>query len=386
MIYRQEGYVLRTVGGVHTLLPYGQKIADQQRGITLNETGVLLWEELFTPQTKEALCQALALHYHAEGEAFDRICHDVEQFVDQLVTMGVLREDLHRENAPYYGMMKIAGLYIKMFGEETFFSKEFSPFLTADDAQPDMELEVVNSVPISRRNGRILLRNPEMTICKWENGYVARFHTMKNIEEAYMNETGSYVRFHCVTSDANEQSQENLFHAFRLFFLYLAQKRGYIAVHSASILYGGKAWLFSGPSGMGKSTHTKLWHEVVKTPYLNGDLNLIGKDKDGTVTVYGIPWCGTSGIYTTQSYPLGGIVLLGRSDEDRLNGLTAYEKIIRVMQRMISPAWTGALMDKNLAFAEMLAKKIPIYHLCCTKNPSAVHLLKEEIDAKEAQS
>lgn len=42
---------------------------------------------------------------------------------------------------------------------------------------------------------------------------------------------------------------DNLFHAIRLFFLFIAQKKGLFAIHSASILYHDKAWLFSGHSG-----------------------------------------------------------------------------------------------------------------------------------------
>ena len=42
-IKRQEGYCLKEIAGVHYLLPYGQKVADQRKGIVLNETGVFLW-------------------------------------------------------------------------------------------------------------------------------------------------------------------------------------------------------------------------------------------------------------------------------------------------------------------------------------------------------
>ena len=103
---------------------------------------------------------------------------------------------------------------------------------------------------------------------------------------------------------------------------------------------------------MGKSTHTALWHELFGTPYLNGDLNLLGFE-DGHIIVYGIPWCGTSEIFTTEQYELGGIVLLGRdSQTDRLEKLPPSEKILRVMQRMISPAWKEIQLTRNLSFAE----------------------------------
>lgn len=151
-----------------------------------------------------------------------------------------------------------------------------------------------------------------------------------------------------------------------------------------TLLYKEKAWLFSGHSGMGKSTHTNLWKELFGTPLLNGDLNLIGEE-NGQFFVYGIPWCGTSGICTTEKQRLGGIVLLGRDAKDnRFEIMTPAERVLRVMQRMISPSWTDELVSRSLAFAETLTDEIPVFHFLCMKNPSAAHKMRQRIDLWEA--
>ena len=221
-----------------------------------------------------------------------------------------------------------------------------------------------------------------MTIFENRDRYVVLFPQMPGIYEVHMALDGSYVRFYC--SDAvTDQTTEDLFHAIRLFFLFLAQQKGLFAIHSASILYREKAWLFSGHSGMGKSTHTKLWHDLLGTPYVNGNLNLLGIEEN-RIMVYGIPWCGTSEIYTTKNYELGGIVLLGRDPEkDYLEELTPSDKILRVMQRMISPTWKEGLLSRNLFFAEEIADRVPVLHLSCTKNPCAMDVIKAEIDRLE---
>ena len=134
---------------------------------------------------------------------------------------------------------------------------------------------------------------------------------------------------------------------------------------------------------MGKSTHTELWHERVHTPYLNGDLNLVGIE-NGKLKVYGMPWCGTSGIFTAEAYELGGIILLGRDlQTDYLEELNPSEKILRVMQRMISPAWTERQLSENLFFAGEIADRVPVLHLLCTKNASAACVMKNAIDQLE---
>lgn len=381
MIKRQEGYVLKKIRGVRYLLPYGQKIADQKRGIILNETGEILWNLLEKPKKREKLAEELAAIYEINDEEKAELAKDVEAFVSQLLGMGILREELKEEGVPFYRCMKIAGMQIRLCGPAEVFPEEFGAFYCEEECVVDQVIEVKIAVPVEKQNGKVLIRNKELSIYEYEDGYVLLFEQMRNILEARMTKDGSYVRVYCrMPQDATEK--ENLFHAIRHFFLYRAQQKGFFAIHSASILYRDKAWLFSGHSGMGKSTHTALWHESAGTPYVNGDLNLIGEE-DGKMKVYGIPWCGTSGIYTTKTYDLGGIVLLGRDVTDHLEELDEVEKIVRVMQRMISPAWTAEQMNRNLEFAEKITEQNPVYYLKCTKNPSAVEPIKEKIDQTE---
>ena len=95
-------------------------------------------------------------------------------------------------------------------------------------------------------------------------------------------------------------------------------------------------------------------------------------------------WCGTSGIFTAEAYELGGIILLGRDlQTDYLEELNPSEKILRVMQRMISPAWTERQLSENLFFAGEIADRVPVLHLLCTKNFSAACVMKNTIDQLE---
>lgn len=382
MIRRQNGYVLKKIKDTAYLLPYGQNIADQKRGLIFNETGEVIWNFLDEGKTMDEITGEVAAYYEVPDSEREELRKDVTEFVGQLLGMGILKEELKKENQPFYHCMKIGGICVRLCGQAELFPEQFAAFFCGEEAA-DQTIEVKAAVPVHKPNGNVLIRNKEMSICEWDEGYLVLFHQMKNVIEGYMTKDGSYVRIHALMPQ-NEKEKDNLFHAIRLFYLYLAQKKGLYAIHSASILYREKAWLFSGHSGMGKSTHTALWHELLHTPYLNGDLNLIGEE-NGKLKVYGMPWCGTSGIYTTKTQELGGVVLLGRDDTDHLEKLCEAEKIVRVMQRMISPAWTEEQMEKNLDFAERIAEHSQVYYLKCTKNPSAVEPIKAQIDQMEAK-
>lgn len=453
-IKRQEGYCLKEIAGVHYLLPYGQKVADQRKGIVLNETGVFLWNELQETMTDEELAEKLVHHYSADGEEAnetqdeiqdqtqdkiqnqmqDQIRQDVKQFVQELLSLAILQECLRpvcAEDAndatcvyptkePFVECLEIAGMRIALYGSRELISSQFDAFLkdcssaqgkSKSELQTESQMKMQIKMPVQMQieilqrttpfhpNGKTLIRNEELVVCENEQGYIIMFPSMNQIRETHMTRDGRFVQIYVKGVD-KEKTKEELFHAIRHFFLFFAQRQGFFAIHSASILYRDQVWLFSGHSGMGKSTHTNLWKEQFGTKIINGDLNLIGwsngeqtnigqsVDKPGSKghpIVYGMPWCGTSGIASIKSYPLGGIVLLGRSDNDHFESLTNDQKIVRVMQRMISPVWTEDMLEANLECAAKLAKEVPIYYLLCTKEPSAAYVMKARIDKEDAQ-
>ena len=453
-IKRQEEYCLKEIAGVHYLLPYGQKVADQRKGIVLNETGVFLWNELQTSMTDDALAEKLVHHYSADGEEAnetqdeiqdqtqdkiqnqmqDQIRQDVKQFVQELLSLAILQECLRpvcAEDAndatcvyptkePFVECLEIAGMRIALYGSRELISSQFDAFLkdcssaqgkSKSELQTESQMKMQIKMPVQMQieilqrttpfhpNGKTLIRNEELVVCENEQGYIIMFPSMNQIRETHMTRDGRFVQIYVKGVD-KEKTKEELFHAIRHFFLFFAQRQGFFAIHSASILYRDQVWLFSGHSGMGKSTHTNLWKEQFGTKIINGDLNLIGwsngeqtnigqsVDKPGSKghpIVYGMPWCGTSGIASIKSYPLGGIVLLGRSDNDHFESLTNDQKIVRVMQRMISPVWTEDMLEANLECAAKLAKEVPIYYLLCTKEPSAAYVMKARIDKEDAQ-
>lgn len=319
---------------------------------------------------------------------------------------------------PFVECLEIAGMRIALYGSRELISSQFDAFLkdcssaqgkSKSELQTEshikmqikmpvqMQIEILQRTTSFHPNGKTLIRNEELVVCENEQGYIILFPSMNQIREAHMTSDGRFAQIYVNGLD-KEKTKEELFHAIRHFFLFFAQRQGFFAIHSASILYRDQVWLFSGHSGMGKSTHTNLWKEQFGTEIINGDLNLIGwsngeqtnigqnVDKPGSKghpIVYGMPWCGTSGIASTKSYPLGGIVLLGRSDNDHFESLTNDQKIVRVMQRMISPVWTEDMLETNLKCAAKLAKEVPIYYLLCTKEPSAAQVMKAQIDQKE---
>jgi len=97
------------------------------------------------------------------------------------------------------------------------------------------------------------------------------------------------------------------------FYEHLLQYDG-MMLHASAVAVEGKAYLFSGPCGMGKSTHARKYLESFPSAYIINDDKPALRRIDGQWQVYGTPWCGKDGIKVNTSVPLGGICFLLRGD------------------------------------------------------------------------
>lgn len=379
---KNPNYALCEIEKCYYLLPYGQGIADHDRGIQINESGIFLWNTLDNVSNREELLEKFLKHYQAEEEDIPLLTQDMSHFLFLLTSLGIITEDWKElpSKTAFVMHLQIGPLRLKLTGPKDLFPKAFQAYQTAPSANTDLTITLRNGDLPVPENGTLLIDNRELCVWEQSDRYRLLFPESPEITEAYLSKDGSYACIYHIT-DYTDSLTEELLHAIRLLYLYTAQLHDCYALHSASILYQNQAWLFSGHSGMGKSTHTSLWNKLFDTPILNGDLNLLAF-LDGEPVIYGIPWCGTSGLSVSERYLLGGIVLLARDEQDSCIELSPDKKALLISQRLISPTWNEAMLHKNLKFTEKLAKHIRVCQLKCTKKDSAAYTMKEWIDTK----
>ena len=383
----KDGFIKTNICGIPCLLPYGQNIADHMPELKLNPTAALIWDLICKGMDKEQIASALCNKYDAGTENMQDILADITEYENLLASYGILENlppssAVPSSHAKYFQIGNIKIAYDGPDKKKKKFFKDFS--CPAGDTQYQQYIHFYKGRPRWHTNGNILIRNGTVSIIDTGteglsgNSYIFTFPEEYGIYEMKVSKDGSATDIYCFPSITKEHTC-HIFHALRFAFLIAAQLHGMFVIHSASILYKGKAWLFSGCSGTGKSTHTALWNKIYNTPVLNGDLNIISI-KDNLPVTYGLPWCGTSGIFTTASYPLGGIIFLKKAAVNNVVKLTNYDQALSIMQRMVSPSWDVTLLQKNLDFAENIIQKIPVYRLDCTKEPEAASVIKSKID------
>ena len=128
MLKHSSGYTLKKVGNSWYLLPFGQQVADQHKAVVLNETGAFLWNTLEHTSDLEELTHHLARYYEVPESTCPELREDVQIFFRQLLSFGILEEDLVPERRDDTLNLEIAGLLLRLNGPASLFPKEFSAF------------------------------------------------------------------------------------------------------------------------------------------------------------------------------------------------------------------------------------------------------------------
>lgn len=156
------------------------------------------------------------------------------------------------------------------------------------------------------------------------------------------------------------------------FYTKLIEYNG-ILLHASAVCYKEEAYLFSAPSGTGKSTHTNLWIKNFKGSFiLNDDKPAIRRIKN-QLWVYGTPFSGKSDLNINERYPIKGICFIVRDEKNWINKLNSKDAITYLIRETVQSK-RSELMNTTLNMVENILQNIPIYEMGCTISDESAKL------------
>lgn len=166
------------------------------------------------------------------------------------------------------------------------------------------------------------------------------------------------------------------------FYWKLLNHKG-MMLHSSAVMVDGRVYLFSAPSGTGKSTHTALWLQ-----YLGERARIVNDDKpairliDNKVYVYGTPWSGKTDQNLNVRGELAGIAVVKRANENRIRRLNNQEAIFALLDQ--TPRSKKIERVNNLfQVIEAIIQTVPIYELSCNMELEAAKVAYETMAVPE---
>lgn len=150
--------------------------------------------------------------------------------------------------------------------------------------------------------------------------------------------------------------------------------------HSSVVSRNGKAYMFLGPSGTGKSTHTRLWLRYVEGSKLLNDDNPVVRVSDGGVAmVYGSPWSGKTPCYINEQYALGSIVRLAQAPYNAIRRMRPLEAYATMSSSVSGKRWDRNIADGLHNTLNTLAAQTAVWHTDCLPDKEAAIMTSSTI-------
>lgn len=144
-----------------------------------------------------------------------------------------------------------------------------------------------------------------------------------------------------------------------------------IVLHASSVEYKGRAYLFLGKSGTGKSTHARMWKKALDEVILINDDHPILRVQEGNVMVYGSPWSGKTRCYKNIRFPLGGIIRIARAPYNKVHKLSVIESYASLVASCGGMTWDRNFADNRDSIIQDIIASAPCWKMECLPDEEA---------------
>jgi len=160
-----------------------------------------------------------------------------------------------------------------------------------------------------------------------------------------------------------------------LLFQHRLAREGSFELHACGVQVKGRAVLFCGKSGAGKTTMARLWRQSHQQATVLSDDRIIVRRTGPLFRAYGTPWHGVGGYAAQGQAPLALICFLRHASRPTLRPLPAGEATARLFARTFPPMWDGKAVAAVLDGCARLAEKLPCYEFAFRPDPSAIEVV-----------
>ena len=175
---------------------------------------------------------------------------------------------------------------------------------------------------------------------------------------------------HCVSEIRNS--------FFHIGFEKILMSKKRLCLHASCVDTTHGGLLFSGPSGIGKSTQSELWCRYRGARLINGDRPILSADKSGW-RAWGSPYAGSSRCHVNENCPVRAVIMLEQADHCSIARLSLSEAFRAVWSGLTVYSWDKRFVEEAVNLTMALTADIPVYRFACTPDENAVDVLEQEI-------
>ena len=163
--------------------------------------------------------------------------------------------------------------------------------------------------------------------------------------------------------------------AAMLLFAFATSHNRLLEMHASVVVHEGKARLFLGHSGTGKSTHARQWLAQFHQAYLlNDDNPVLLVDSDTRAWVYGSPWSGKTPCYRNERVPVAAIIQLEQAPQNEIQPLAPAQAYAYMLSSCSGMKVLHEAMDGLHDTISKIVLGTPMFKLRCLPDKAAAEL------------
>jgi hypothetical protein len=150
--------------------------------------------------------------------------------------------------------------------------------------------------------------------------------------------------------------------------------------HGAVIELDNKAYIITANSGVGKTTHLRLWLSRFgeEVGILNGDKPTL-RFIDGVPYASGTPWRGKEGYGKSGIKEISGIAFLERGEKNRAYRIEPSEAAVKFVSQTYLPKKDKLMLIKTLNLSNKLINSVRLVRLECNMEPEAAEVSRKAL-------
>ena len=153
----------------------------------------------------------------------------------------------------------------------------------------------------------------------------------------------------------------------------LLQENGGFLIHGSGVSDGANGYIFTGVSGIGKSTMASIWKSI-GAEVVNDDRLMICENGD-EYTFYNTPMPHYNDFSKNAS--LKGIFLLSQSPINHCTRISGVKALTKVMANFMQQFYDADVISKQLNQTEQLVSRVPVYELGFKPDTDVVSLIRD---------
>ena len=271
---------------------------------------------------------------------------------------------------------RIAELNIQIETDFDILNSGFSRAFVSDFEKSDInifvrlgEINRTGELLYSSERCDVISSNGKHTVVIKDRQFKCDFFSVEQTENEY----------NCIISNEADENARDVFYIWNNVGLsHIMLENSRIIFHGSCVIYEDKAVIFSGKSGIGKSTQADLWAKHENAEIINGD-KIILMQKEDKLFAGSLPIAGTSGICQNKIAQVKAIIFLEQSTENQICELSPAQKAGMLTSNCSYDLWQKNDIIKALDLSTAFFDKTEIYSYKCRADKSAVDYLKAVI-------